>query len=61
MHGQDDAAYFRHRELQELATAEKISDPLARRLHWEMAQQYAARASLNEDGLQVQSPLLQSE
>ncbi|WP_137405945.1 hypothetical protein [Sphingobium sp. MP9-4] len=61
MHGHDDAAYFRHRELQELATAERISDPLAKRLHWEMAQQYAARARLNEEGLQVQLPLSQSE
>ncbi|WP_367348959.1 hypothetical protein [Sphingobium yanoikuyae] len=51
MHHQDDAAYFRRREIQELATAEKIANPLAKRLHWEMAQQYAMRARWSEDTL----------
>lgn len=57
MHDTEDAAYFRQRELQELATAERITNPLAKRLHWEMAQQYAARARLREDALSAPMPL----
>ncbi len=61
MHRQDDAAYFRRREIQELAPAEKIASPLAKRLHWEMAQQYAMRARLSEDMPRAQGPLSQKE
>lgn len=48
MSKEDDVAYFRRREAQELSTSERIGNPLARRLHWEMAQQYAARAKREE-------------
>lgn len=48
MFKKDNVAYFRRREAQELSTSKQVSDPLARRLHWEMAQQYAARANREE-------------
>ncbi len=49
MHEDDDILYYRRREQQELKTAQTLTDPLAARLHWEMAQQYATRARLREE------------
>lgn len=49
MHEDDDIVYYRRRAQQELKTAQALSDPLAARLHWEMAQQYANRALLLEE------------
>lgn len=57
MNSPDDAAYFRQRELQELATAKRIRSPLAKRLHWEMAQQYAMRARMLEEMARAQQSL----
>ena len=51
MHEDDDIVYYRRRAQQELRTAQALSDPLAARLHWEMAQQYANRALLLEEAL----------
>lgn len=40
----DDAAFYRMREKQELHASEKASDPMIKRLHWEMTQRYAQLA-----------------
>jgi len=37
----EDAEFYRKREVQEMAASERASDPMIRRLHWEMAQRYA--------------------
>lgn len=42
---EENAAYFRKREQQELKQSDNATDPQIKRLHWEMAQRYAFLAS----------------
>ncbi|WP_171905729.1 hypothetical protein [Sphingobium phenoxybenzoativorans] len=40
MNRNDDAAFYRNREMQEMRSSELAADPHICRLHWEMAQRY---------------------
>lgn len=45
----DDGAYYRKRQAQEMEASEKATDPMIKRLHWEIAQRYAFLASEQEE------------
>jgi hypothetical protein len=50
MNRNDDATFYRSREIQEIQSSQPAVDPHIRRLHWEMAQRYGFLATQAENG-----------
>jgi hypothetical protein len=52
---EDGADFYRKREKQELEASDKATDPMIKRLHWEMAHRYAylAKEAENESGAEI--------